>query len=536
VPAKAVTSTATGVAAATPAPWVPFTRAGCDVGSVAGPAGLVLQNSADVAAAFGAASPQAAEARTNLRAAYADYIGLAVHCAKTSRLCSADAGGRPDRLPDEPGGYQGFRALFGQRPLASSVPLPGFQGFDSMTPAVALADVAAMQEQGVPVTFAYLSDAHDPRDGSRAFGPGEPGYEAQLRQYDQGFADFLARLARDGLDARNTLFVVGADEGDVFVGSSPQAAGCDGTHVSCHYAQTGEVRVNLRGLLAGQERPIPAFAVHDDSAPAIWFTGNPAPSSPAVRGLAQASDRLTVTNPYTGAAEQLIHFVADRAELSLLHMVGGDSARVPNLVLFARPDYYVMDGPQRCATPACVRADRQSAYNHGGVDPAMNTTWFALAGPGVAREGVDHRVWADETDVRPTLLALAGLRDSYLHDGRVLSEVLQHPLGPEYERLAAALKRIDAPVGPLGLATLAIATGAVESDQPGDAVYRAYLAWMASLTARRDALAGRMLQQLDEAAFTGRPLSPETAQGEATQADALLAELAGPRRASPSSG
>jgi hypothetical protein len=206
-------------------------------------------------------------------------------------------------------------------------------------------------------------------------------------------------------------------------------------------------------------------------------------------------------------------------------MVGGDPARVPNLVLFARPDYYVMDGPASCRPTTCVHVDQQSAYNHGGVEPAMNTTWFALAGPGVAHRGVDRGVWSDETDVRPTLLALTGLRDSYRHDGRVLSEVLRHPLGPAYEQLAAALKRIDAPVGPLGLASLAVATAAIESDQPGDTAYQAYLARMASVTARRDALAGLILGQLESAAFAGRPLSPETARSEAAQADALVAEM-----------
>jgi hypothetical protein len=508
----------------TPAPWVPFTRAGCDVGSVAGPAGLVLQNSADVAAVLGTSSTQAAEARTSPRAAYAGYLGLAVHCALASPSCAAGRG-HPDRLPDQPGGYEGFRALFGQRELAATIPLPGFQGFDAMTPAVGLADVAAMQEHGVPVTFAYLSDAHDPRDGSRAFGPGEPGYVAQLRAYDLGFAGFLSRLASHGIDARNTLFAVGADEGDVFVGSPPVPVGCDGVHTPCRYAQTGEVRIDLRGLLASQQRFTAAFGVHDDAAPAIWVSGNPGPTSPGLRALGRASARLTVTNPYSGAREPLTRFLADRPELNLLHMVGGDPARVPSLVLFARPDYYLMDGTASCGSSSCVRVDPQSAYNHGDVDPAVNTTWFALAGPGVARRGVDHSVWADETDIRPTLLALTGLRDTYRHDGRVLSEVLRNPLGPAYEQLAAALKRIDAPVGPLGLASLAMATRAIESDQPNDAAYQAYLNTLASVTTRRNALAGQMLGQLEAAAFAGRPLSPRIARDESAQADALIAEV-----------
>jgi hypothetical protein len=452
-------------------------------------------------------------------------VGLSVHCAAASSLCSARNGGTPDGLPDEPGGYSGFRALFGQRRLAPTVPVPPFQGFDAMTPAVGLADVAAMQEHGVQVTFAYLSDAHDPRDGSRAFGPGEAGYVAQLRRYDQGFASFLGRLATDGIDARNTLFVVGADEGDLFVGSSPEPAGCDGLHTPCRYARTGEVQVDLRGLLASQHDSTAAFGIHEDSAPAIWATGNPDPTSAAVRVLARAAGQLVVSNPYSGSREPLARFLADRSELNLLHMEGGDPARVPSLVLFARPDYYVVDGSGACGSSTCVRVDAQSAYNHGDVDPVINTTWTALAGPGVARLGVNQSVWAGETDIRPTLLALTGLRDSYRHDGRVVSEVLQRPLGRPYERLAAALERIDSPVGPLGLASLALATRAIESNQPGDAAYRTYLAQMASLTARRDALVGTILGQLEATAFAGRPLSAKTAQTESAQADALVAEI-----------
>jgi hypothetical protein len=107
----------------------------------------------------------------------------------------------------------------------------------------------------------------------------------------------------------------------------------------------------------------------------------------------------------------------------------------------------------------------------------------------------------------------------------VLSEVLQRPLGPSYERLGGALKRINAPVGPLGLASLAVATRAIGSDQPGDAAYQAYLTRLASLTARRDALAGQILGQLESAAFDGRPLPPGITRSESAQADALVAEM-----------
>src|SRR5438105_4322661 len=48
-----------------PAPWVPYTRAGCNVGT-AGVANTVLENTAiDVATVFGAGSPQAQEVTSN---------------------------------------------------------------------------------------------------------------------------------------------------------------------------------------------------------------------------------------------------------------------------------------------------------------------------------------------------------------------------------------------------------------------------------------------------------------------------------------
>ena len=83
-----------------PAPWVPYTRAGCDVGEV-GMSNTVLENIAtDIPTVFGADSPQAAEAKANPSKATADVVGFAVHCAAGSATC---AQGQADVLPDEPG-------------------------------------------------------------------------------------------------------------------------------------------------------------------------------------------------------------------------------------------------------------------------------------------------------------------------------------------------------------------------------------------------------------------------------------------------
>ncbi|PYX39201.1 MAG: hypothetical protein DMG81_09885 [Acidobacteria bacterium] len=169
-----------------PAPWVPFTRAGCNVGAVA-TANTILENIAtDIPTVFGANSPQAMEVASNPGQAFADFVGIGVHCAAGDALCSSANGGEPDLLPAEPGTYSGFQGLFGHVYVAPQIspngPLTdlngnviqdatghiGFPGFDGMAATVSLAYVAALQEHGVPVTYAYISDAHDAHPSARS--------------------------------------------------------------------------------------------------------------------------------------------------------------------------------------------------------------------------------------------------------------------------------------------------------------------------------------------------------------------------------
>ncbi len=129
----ATTSPAPSPGKVTPAPWVPFTRAGCSVGDVS-TANEVLENTAvDIPKVFGAGSPEvqqlAADTDSFKDAEVADYVGIGVHCARNDAFCSAAQGVKfgqtspsptavPDALPDEPGGYNGFQALFGHRYVA----------------------------------------------------------------------------------------------------------------------------------------------------------------------------------------------------------------------------------------------------------------------------------------------------------------------------------------------------------------------------------------------------------------------------------
>ncbi len=285
-----------------PAPWVPFTRAGCDVGQVA-TANTVLENIAtDIPTVFGAGSPQALEVSSDPGCsksppdcqAFSDFVGIGVHCALGNALC---ANGQMDLLPQEPGGYAGYKALFGHTYVAPKInpgsPLTdlngnviqdhhtpvshiGFPGFDGMSAAVSLSYVAAMQEHGIPVTYAYISDAHDAHPSGPAFGPGQAGYVAALKSYDDAFGKFFTRLAADGINQTNTLFVFTADEGDHFAGGPASPAGCDGVTTPCTYAKIGEINANYAGLLATEQGVTTPFKVHSDDAPTVYITGNPA--------------------------------------------------------------------------------------------------------------------------------------------------------------------------------------------------------------------------------------------------------------------
>jgi hypothetical protein len=526
-----------------PAPWAVFTRAGCDVGAVA-EVNIVLENIAtDIATVFGAGSPEAAEAKANPGQATADFVGIGVHCAAGSDACNG-SGVSDDLLPDEKGGYTGFRARFGHKnvaPILSSGPLVdldgkviadshghvGFPGFDGMSASVSLAYIASMQERGIPVTVAYISDAHDNHAGGGAFGPGEAGYVAQLATNDAAVAKFFARLAKSGIDERNTLFVLTSDEGDHFVGGAPSPAGCDGVHTPCTYSQIGELDVNLTGLLAGAGITTP-FRAHSDSAPNLWVTGDPAADAAPVRQLERTLATLEVGNLLSGVTEKLTNFLADRTEMKLLHMISADPARTPTLTMFAKPDYFVFGGAPSCtAAKPCVTEEAGFAWNHGDVSKDINTTWLGMVGPGVRRVGETGAIWTDHTDVRPTLLSLIGLRDTYVHQGRALVEIVEHAghRGRAVEELGRVYKQLNAPVGALALASLRISTKSLASGSASlDPTFVELTSYLESLSARRDALAAKIEELLDEATFGKGPIHVGAAERLADEGRRLVEE------------
>ncbi|HEV3068180.1 MAG TPA: hypothetical protein VGY50_10050 [Streptosporangiaceae bacterium] len=603
----------------TPAPWAPYTRAGCDAGYV-GTANVELENTAvDIPKVFGPSSPEAQQLAADpdhfKDAEQADYVGVAVHCAQGSAFC-ADAQGvkfgqtspsptaSPDLLPNEPGGYTGFQGLFGHRYVAPQIGAgtpnlthngfevtngagnlvdlngneidgaflpghPGFPGFSNINPSQTLAYLADMQEAGVPITGGYISDIHGnehipalsgtggPCSGApAALGPGSACYIAQAQYYNQAFGTFFQRLAADGITPQNTLFVLSSDEGDHVAGANvgraiqPTPANCDGATVSggtvtpdvlCTYPTQpggtlsfGELSGNLTGLLATQKNDTTPFTMVSDSAPGFYVTGEPGPNDAAVRTLERDAGGLTAANPYTGTTQPITNYLADPAEEAILHMVNADPARTPTFTMFARPDYFLSAGAANCTTP-CISQNAGFAYNHGDYAAEIDTNYFGIAGPGVKNLGLDGSAanagpnsagpdsgqvtvpgsgttgtWADETDIRPTMMYLLGLRDDYEHDGRVITQILTSPnaalSGPGVAALGDCYKQLNSSVGEFGTATLQAATTAIESNSPGDRQYLATDRVLTGLNVARDRLAGVIKNELEAAAFQNAPV------------------------------
>ena len=541
-----------------PAPWVPFTRAGCDVGGVA-TANIELENtSIDIPTVFGAGSSQATEAAASAAAfianhkvanaastlAQTDFVGIAVHCGQGGGLCNSSANSRPDLLRDEPGGYSGFKGLFGAKyvnpaitngqaavkdtngaDITDAFGQPGFPGFDGMVANRTLGYVAAMQEHGVPVTYAYISDAHAAHTGSASdgpFGPGEAGYVAQLNSYNQAFADFFARLAQDGINRSNTLFTFTSDEGDHLIAGPPSPAGCDGVNVPCTYSKIGEVAGNIKALIAAQTSATTSFSVHSDSAPNFYINGNRSQTSSTTRDLERAAGTVTAVNPYSGNTEVVDNYLADQAEMGLLHMITADPKRDATFTMFAKPDYFLSTFPG--PTGKTIEINPAFNWNHGDIAPEINTTWLGLVGPDVKNLGETGQLWTDHSDIRPTIMALTGLHDDYIHQGRPISQVMTETR-QDLNHLADVYKQINAPVGQLSLDSITFATKATLSNSAGDQTYINADAQIAAWTSVRNDLAAQMIALLDTTApgytnHNDRNVSDLIAQGEQ-----LLAEV-----------
>lgn len=260
---------------------------------------------------------------------------------------------------------------------------------------------------------------------------------------------------------------------------------------------------------------------------------------------------LTWINPLPGKdnrLDKLTAFLADRAEMKLLRMITASPARSPSFTLFGNQDYFFqttrgalpLSPVNDCAVNPtnCVFQNNGFAWNHGGVQEDMTRTWFGMAGPGVKKTGRNDCVFSDHTDVRPTMLALVGLNDDYVQDGRVLVERIEPSALPRsiahsrhresedggnpYVELARVYKQLYAPLGSVGRNSLKFASRAIEGD---DAAYADYLQTIEAFTTRRDAVAAEIRAALNDAAFNNVPLSENHAERLVGHAHELIEKM-----------
>jgi hypothetical protein len=471
-PATAKTPVAPSTVA--PAPWVPYTRAGCDVGYV-GTANVELENASyDIPKFFGPTSPEAQQVTNDpdsfKDAETADYVGVAVHCAQGSAFCSSasavkygqttpSATETPDLLPQEPGGYTGYEALFGHRYLAPQLGAgtsnlsrngyqvtnaagnlvdlngneldgaftpghPGFPGFSNINGSQTLAYLADMLESGVPVVGGYLADLHGnefipslsgpggPCHGiPNALGPGSACYVAQAQYYNQAFGTFFARLAADGITPQNTLFVVSSDEGDHVAGANvgraiqPTPANCDGATVSGDTVTSDTLctyPAGSFGELAGNMTGL--LATEKGNTTPYSLESDTAPEF-------YVNGNPGPTDPNVRGLER------DVAGLTAANPYTGTTQAVTNyladpteeaILHFAdadparTPTFAMFGKPDYFFTPgaatcgaSCISQSTGFAYDHGDYAPEIDTNYVGFVGPGVKHLGLDGSGPAD---------------------------------------------------------------------------------------------------------------------------------------------
>jgi hypothetical protein len=496
--------------------------------------------------------------------AQTDFVGYAIHCAQGAAPCQGNSHARPDDTTTVPGSNDGYFGLFGAKyvdpVITSNEPCVkaidgttdiadpfhqcGFPGFDSASASNSLGMVASMQEHGIPVTYAYISDAHDNHTLARASGPGEADYKQQLADYNTAFGRFFQRLKDDGIDKSNTLFVVTVDEGDHFAGGTGTPA-ADGsltyTHAPCAPAvttcpsnQIGEITTNLKAFAPAGS---PTFDLHFDDAPTIYVNGQPSRTDPSVRKLERGLGAATAVDPYQGGdTVALAERLADTVEENTLHMVNADPKRTPTFTLFGNADFFFQaSNSATCGgTPpdqvTCV--DPKFAWNHGDFQDEIANTWLGIVGPGVQNNGIDSSTWTDHVDVRPTMNAILGLDDDYVNDGRVITQALSNQATPKELNqhgnttadLGAMYKQINAPFGKFALDTLVASTSALKQpDTPaGNLKYDSIEAQIANLTAQRNVVAGAIRAALNDAARGTGKLDEKNAKDWISQGQGLL--------------
>jgi hypothetical protein len=435
-----------------PAPWVPFTRAGCTVGDFS-TANMVLENAGvDLPAVFGADSPEVAQNAGDPDSfkdnEIADYIGVAVHCAQGDAICASAQGVKygattpsptavADQLPTEPGGYTGYQGLFGARYVApqlgagqpnktshgipvtdaagnltdesgheidgafTSPARPGFPGF-SPTPSQTLAYLADMQEAGIPVTYGYISDMHEKKAGTsgcttasatangRPIGPGDSCYVSNAHAYDLAFQQFFDRLTADGITPANTEFVISAEENDQFSGANVGRAQTP-TPAGCDGVT---VACHYASGQVGEVQANIKGLLSTTSSASTQFDIEPQGAAIYVHGQPAANDpSVRQLERATASMTGTDPFSGTTGPIAK-YQAGALEQQILHITTadpLRTPTYTLFPMPDYffATSGANVSVNSAFAYDHGYYSPNIDVTWSAFVGPGVANGGVD---------------------------------------------------------------------------------------------------------------------------------------------------
>ncbi len=177
-------------------PWLPFNRAGWDVGAV-GFEGLVLETREEVNAHLGRPPDSPLD-----NAARDQYWGIAIHRKNgTAAFGTAEI---PEIKKEFPKGWE-----------------QGWAGPPRKHAATTLRMTTLMQAAGIPITFSYVENVH----GRCTVGAQPPcqfdlladTFVDLLEADDVAFGKFFDDLAALGITPANTLFVITTDEGDHYL-------------------------------------------------------------------------------------------------------------------------------------------------------------------------------------------------------------------------------------------------------------------------------------------------------------------------------
>ena len=168
------------------------------------------------------------------------------------------------------------------------------------------------------------------------------------------------------------------------------------------------------------------------------MNGNPVRTDAALRKLERDAAAVQVNDPYVSSSNEPAHAVPRRQgrREDAAHGDRGSAAdAVVHVVRAIRtsssrePRTQVRPARLNCrlVAPGVSSASTTTSRGATAMRPTdIGATWLGMAGPGVENLGQTSKVWSDHTDIQPTMLALAGLKDDYAPDGRVLTEFLEN--------------------------------------------------------------------------------------------------------------